>query len=112
MDGKGFWHQTSYDVKKVMAGIFKTSKLEYLKIPFDIRLTLFAPKVLYDIQNAYEGFEGFTKQFLNFLEQHPISSPAELEGAMKQLGLPFTREVIDLAITSLNDFVPESIREK
>lgn len=96
----------SKDRLEVVAGLFETFRLEYLKIPFDTRLTLFNPTILYYVETAYINFEAFRRGF-SFLLKKTIA--ADWEDAVKKLRPDVVKETIDTAINNLKDEVPSEL---
>lgn len=91
---------------QVLAALFESFRMEYLQIPFDTRLTLFTPKVLYSVETAYINFEAFRKGF-SLLVKTNLSY--DLEEEYKKLRPNIVKEIIDVAISKLKDLVPDIV---
>src|SRR5206468_3213729 len=89
------WDDKDYDFAKISTMVLETSKMEYLKIPFDVRLTLFTPEIFYNLQTTYEALEGFVKGFLLLMKDYQEGVLKNPKEALKKLGPDLLKEEID-----------------
>jgi len=108
-----FWEGANeFDYGKFMKSLFESFRLEFLGIPFDTRLTLFDPNVLYLVQTAYIGIESFKKNFLLLLEQKEGLDSKIFLKEINKLGPSSIKDGVDNAIKEFDNILPKSILDK
>jgi hypothetical protein len=87
------------DFDKLLAMI-ETFKMDYLKIPYDTRLTLFPYKTQYWVQTAYNRFQAFCRTLLPLIEGTRRDS-VRFNEAVKELEPDIINESVEEAISAL-----------
>ena len=84
---------------------------EFTKLPFDLKLRLFTPDVLYSVQNAYTRIDFCYRTLLILLAQHQPGSLKDFESEVMSIASGF-KENIDNVIEDLKKILPKSIVDK
>lgn len=84
---------------------------EFTKLPFDLKLRLFTPDVLYTVQNAYARIDFCYRTLLILLAQHQPGSLKDFESEVMSIASGF-KENIDNVIEDLKKILPKSIVDK
>jgi hypothetical protein len=93
--------------------VFETISMEFLKIPYDTRLTLFSPEIQYSLQTVYYKFRAFTQALIPFIEEYEKTQNfTRLTEAIKNLHPRDLNDIIDGTATELRKILPESIAKK
>jgi hypothetical protein len=85
---------------------------EFTKLPFDLKLRLFSPEVLYSVQNAYSRIDYCYKTLLILLAQHGSGSLKDFEREVMNIGWGSIKEDIDIVIERLKKILPKTIVDK
>jgi hypothetical protein len=118
IDSGEFWttkitSSRHFDYQKRLISLMESYKLEYLKLPFEMKLALFDDvNLLMKIQSAYDSIESWRKDFLLVLEEHKGGSTEDLHIAVKKIKPLIAKQLIDPAIKGLKEILPKGIVEK
>ena len=109
-----FWKGSSeeFDYAKLIRTSIVSANFEYLKIPFDTKMTLFSPDVIYSLDNTFHSINSLLKTLLSILDEHERFTPAStarLEKSVKRIGIDQTVRTIDESIEELKKIIPKSI---
>lgn len=85
---------------------------EFTKLPFDLKLRLFSPEVLYSVQNTYSRIDYCYRTLLILLAQHGTGSLKEFEKEVMSIGWGSIKEDIDSVIEKLKKILPKSVVDK
>jgi hypothetical protein len=91
--------------------MFEAFKMEFLGIPYDIRLTLFSPEVLNDVQMAYVFFQSFTKSLLLLISDYEKNPTGNFVEVVKKIDPSGVKEFVEYARYDLKELLPKDIVE-
>jgi hypothetical protein len=107
LEDKDFWaREEKYNLIMLESRI-KTFSLDFLRTPHDIRLALFPPDVLWDVQSAYVMFEAFANALIPFIMEYNVNPTGDFVNAVKPLGSTEIKRIVDIAISHLKNLLPD-----
>jgi hypothetical protein len=102
----------SLEYSKMLKSLVESYKFEFLKLPFDVRLTLFDIVVLYTVQTAYDAVGAFMRSFMLLLQEDEAVPVAKLKDGVEKLAPWNIKELVDQAVKELERILPKSIVDK
>ena len=73
LQDESFWSSDEYRRLKIVKSSVESYKMEFLDIPYDIRLRLYPPEILYAVQRAYDVYQAFMKILIPLIEEKTYS---------------------------------------
>jgi len=97
----------------MLKSVFETFGMEYLNIPYEIRLTLFSPDIMYVVQEAYTKFKAFTKALFIVIEEYQKGlKSSRFPTLVNTIEPGGVKNYVDEAITKLKEILPSDTINK
>lgn len=112
-DAEWWETQPELDIKNILASALELDRTELMKIPFDVRLTLFPIDVLISIQNSYYYWKVFASAAMRALKEYEKGNVTgeEYRNIVMKLAPDNIKENVDEALKLMKTYLPKNIVE-
>jgi hypothetical protein len=102
------------DYPDTIKAVFQTIKMEYLKVPYDIRLSLFSPNLLYMVESIYSKIQAYTTILFSFIDEYKLHHTETFDMAVNKItpSANGMKGLIDIVLVELEKLLPEDLRER
>jgi hypothetical protein len=84
-------------------------KLEYPLVPYDTRLSLFSPNILFMVESIYSKIQAYKEMLFIFIDEYKMDQTEPFEVAVNKLtpGADGLKSLVDIVITQLKKELPK-----
>ena len=109
---EGFYEGLSdIDIKTLFTASFGSVKTEFMKVPFEIRLTVFPVDTLIKVQDAYVTWDGFVSGSMQIIKEYDNKNLKSLKKAVEKLDNTAIKGIFDDALNSMKELLPKNFVE-
>lgn len=98
------------DTMNSLSSFLETEQTQFMKIPFDLRLTIFPIEVLVTVHGAYYAWEVFGRSFFRIMKEYESGNVKDWKEAVKNIKPDKVKKVADEALELMKEFLPESMK--
>jgi hypothetical protein len=97
------------DYPDTIKSILQAIKLEYPLVPYDTRLSLFSPNILFMVESIYSKIQAYKEMLFIFIDEYKMDQTEPFEVAVNKLtpGADGLKSLVDIVITQLKKELPK-----